>query len=218
MSKVLNKLLKANEGDQLDYKLTISAPAKIAKTLASFANHLGGIVAVGIRDDKSLIGIDPEEEKFQILVAANQYVSPPLKVEFEVIYTPDETEVEEEMAFLLVKIAQSDKRPHYVISNTGEKKAYIRQADRCIPASQVILRQLQKGTYNPTRFTKDLRIKDSNGKRVLAHLEKHSKITAREACKRFNLSERRANRLFQQMVTEGWLRVHDHDKEVYFTR
>ena len=218
MSKVLKKLLRMGEGEQLDYKLTISRPEKIAKSLASFANHLGGTLVVGVHDDRNIRGVDPEEEKYVLDQAAQSLCDPPIPLKYEPIYVPHPTIEDEEVCILLVRIPASGERPHYVLEKNGERQLYIRQADRSLPASHQIEQQLIKGTYSPQVNIEIPKVKNTQAKQVLVYVQKNLKITVKIAAKRFNLSERRAQRLLHEMTEDGLLRAHDHEKEVYFTR
>ncbi|MEL6535677.1 MAG: RNA-binding domain-containing protein [Bacteroidota bacterium] len=218
MSKVLRNLLRNGEGEQNDFKLTISNSEKIAKTLTSFANHLGGTLTVGVRDDRTVIGCDPEEEKYMLEQAGEVYCDPRVPLGFQTIYLPGEQEESEELSVLIANVPMSDQRPHYVVEKGGNRVLYIRQADQSIPASQAITQQLEKGTYQPQPHKSAKTVKDPNAKRVLAYLQQTSKITVKQAAKKLNMSERRAQRLLQELSERGILRAHDHEREVYFTR
>ena len=218
MSKALRKVLKAGEGETIDYKLTIPNAAKIARTLTSFANHLGGTIAVGVRDDRHVIGVDVEEEKFMLDQAANLHADPPLVLSYQVVYLPPEEPEGDEIEVLLVHIPDSAQKPHYVIEKNGDRHLYIRQGDQSLPASQSITHQLTTGTYHPKPHAQPAQVKDPLAKRILQLVAKEPKVTVKIAAKRCNLSERRAQRIMQQMVDEGLLRAHDHEKEVYYTR
>ncbi len=50
------ELIQMGEGLTVEFKRTIDSPFKIAKTLASFANTSGGILLVGIADNRSTVG------------------------------------------------------------------------------------------------------------------------------------------------------------------
>lgn len=52
----LEKLIKDGEGETLDFKKEITSVNKIAKTIVSFANHKGGIILVGVNDNKTILG------------------------------------------------------------------------------------------------------------------------------------------------------------------
>lgn len=70
------KMLIRGEDDTLDFKQTISSASKIAKTMAAFANHKGGTLLVGIRDNKTVAGIRTEDEKYMLDLAACFFANP----------------------------------------------------------------------------------------------------------------------------------------------
>ena len=67
----IKRYLRQGEGDMLDYKQEITSANKIAKTMVSFANHKGGTLLVGVRDNKSIAGIRTEDEKYMLDLAAS---------------------------------------------------------------------------------------------------------------------------------------------------
>ena len=218
MSKVLKKLLRTSEGDQLDFKLTISDPVKIAKTLSAFANHLGGTLVVGIRDDHTVVGIDAEEEKYVLERAAEVYCDPPVPLQFETVYLPPVHPEGEELVVLLVRVPNSPAKPHYVQHESGDRTLYIRQADQTLPASQSISQQLEQGKYAPAQGNPGPQVKDPHQRRILALVAQEPKITVKLVAKRCNLSERRAQRVLNELAMQGWLREHDLENTVYWTR
>ncbi|MDG1720248.1 MAG: ATP-binding protein [Bacteroidia bacterium] len=69
----IKKYLIDGEGETLDYKQEISSASKIAKTMVSFANHKGGVLLVGVRDNRSIAGIRSEDEKYMLDLASSFY-------------------------------------------------------------------------------------------------------------------------------------------------
>lgn len=130
MQKSLPELLKQGEGEKLDFKQKITSLHKIAKTIGSFANTLGGIILVGIKDDRSITGIDPEEEKFMLEQAANNYCRPAIPLLFE------ELEEDDELIVLKVSIEESTQKPHASLNKDGHWQVYLRQGDKSFPAGK----------------------------------------------------------------------------------
>lgn len=134
----IKELLKREEDIRLDFKLTISNSAKIAKTIVAFANTLGGKIAIGINDNKKIVGIDPEEELYMIKKAAEEFCIPPVPFEieiFEIDYLDDEV-LEEELYILLVNVPKSNT-DHQVISTDQKRIRYQRIGDRNIPDQEI---------------------------------------------------------------------------------
>ncbi|MCH7411345.1 ATP-binding protein [Belliella sp. DSM 111904] len=129
-------LLNMGEGEILDFKLTINDSFKIAKTLVAFANTVGGTIAIGINDQKKVIGIDPSEELFMIEQAANIHCQPAIEFDsevFEINYIKDE-KIDPEVYILLIYIKKSNFQ-HRVKDKDGKLLLYHRVNDRSLPVN-----------------------------------------------------------------------------------
>lgn len=108
----LRRLIRAGESETLEFKQQVADAAKIARTLAAFANTRRGKIIVGITDAQEAIGIDPEEEKYMIQTAASAYCKPP----------PNLTFSEQELdgaPLLIVDVPESAHKPHYALDENG---------------------------------------------------------------------------------------------------
>lgn len=205
--KILEKLIKEGEGENLEFKQKISDKNKISKTISSFANNTGGIILVGIKDDKTINNIDPEEEKYMLNEAANFYCEPPITLEFEEI-----EDGESGKTILLVHVPESDSKPHSCKTSNGWK-IYIRQKDQSTLASELNISLMRKGITDeviPDDFTA---IETS----LVFFLRKNNRITLNEYMKLVNISKRRAQRILTNLVIIGIIKVYDHEKENYYT-
>lgn len=209
--KGLRKLIFKGEGEQIDFKQKITDTYKIAKTITSFANTRGGKILVGVRDDKTIVGVDPEEEKYMLETAAQVYCDPPVPLEFKEI--EDE---EEEITVLMVTIAESSEKPHYVRDKNDQLHVYIRQRDKSIPAGKTMIDLMRKGELtsapqlNPTYL-------DHNERKLLTFLERNERITLKQFMQTVNISRRRALRILNTLTQEGAIRIHEHEQEPYYT-
>lgn len=209
MQHNLADLLKQGEGQGLDFKQKINSWNKIAKTISSFANTTGGIILVGVTDKRSLVGIDPEEEKYMLEEAALHYCKPPVTLQFEEI-----EEIEEEKIILKVSIAESLQKPHASLTNAGQWQVYIRQGDKSVPAGKNMIRLLS--IEQASEQTSMAILPDKNEQRVLQHLEVYEGITVKKLALLINFSERRALRLLRQMVSKGLIRLFEHEDEDFY--
>lgn len=104
----IKSLLKSGESAALEFKLTVTKPHKIAKTLVAFSNTMGGIVLIGINDQRKIIGVDIEEEMHMIDLAISKHIMPAVYVKYEVFeIAPDFGNFEEEVYLLLVEVGKS---------------------------------------------------------------------------------------------------------------
>ncbi len=125
------------EGKQLDYKYILPKNhEKFAKVIASFANALGGLIIVGVQDDKNdqphppFIGI-PYHEKLRNTIEdiIKVYIDPVVFVDINICINKSG-----ERMFVLIQIPQSNLTPHLV----GKlKRAYIRTGQSSRPETIV---------------------------------------------------------------------------------
>ncbi len=126
----VNLILKEEEGLKLEYKQQISSQEKIAKTLSAMSNTAGGLILVGISDQRKIMGIDPEEERFMIEGANQDFCYPKADLEIQVITLDPESVYEDEKYVLLVIVQPSKVGTIYVKQRDGSQKAYRRVEDK----------------------------------------------------------------------------------------
>ena len=73
----LERIIAEGEHEQQDFKYAISDARKIARSLSAFANHSGGRLLVGVRDNGSIAGVRNEEDIYLLEQAAEMYCEPP---------------------------------------------------------------------------------------------------------------------------------------------
>lgn len=207
----LADLLKGGEGETLDFKQKITSLDKIAKTICSFANTHGGTILVGVTDRRSLSGIDPEEEKYMLEQAAFHYCTPPVPLHFEEL---EEFEDDREVTILKVTINESAEKPHASRNKAGEWQVYIRQRDKSVPAGKNMQRHLRN--EKPEELTSQQIQLDKNELKIMDHLKLHERITVKELAGLINFSTRRAQRLLNEMVNKGLIRLFEHEREDYY--
>src|SRR5688572_16889908 len=63
----LKRLVSLGEGEKLEFKRKASHPEKIIREMIAFANTKGGILLLGVNDDKTIPGLKyPEDESLAI--------------------------------------------------------------------------------------------------------------------------------------------------------
>lgn len=207
----LADLLKEGEGETLDFKQKITSLDKIAKTICSFANTRGGTILVGVTDRRSLMGIDPEEEKYMLLQAAQNFCDPPVNLHFEEL---EELEDDKEIVILKVSIPESTQKPHASLNRTGQWQVYIRQRDKSVPAGKNMQRHLEN---EQPKAASDGRIElDKNEQKIMDYLRLNERVTVKELAAMINFSTRRAQRLLNQMMNKGLIRLFEHEREDYY--
>jgi predicted HTH transcriptional regulator len=204
----LSEILRRQEGEQLDYKQRITSLEKIARTICAFANTKGGMLLIGVKDDHTVTGIDPEEEKYMLEQAATTYCKPAVSLTYQ------ELEDEEDRTVLAVTIEESHVKPHSCRNNAGEWQVYVRQRDKSIPAGKIIIRQLENSTTD--NVPSDELLLNNHEKSVLRFVEVNERITVKKLMILLNFSKRRAERMLHEMVEKGLLRQFQHEKVDYY--
>lgn len=206
MNPHLKNLLLRGEDDQLDYKQTISSASKIAKTMVSFANHKGGTLLVGVRDNKSIAGVRSEDEKYMLDLAASFYCRPEIPIEL----------VEHDLGGKIViecHIPEGEEKPYYAKDKEGKWWVYIRVKDNSLLASKVVVDVLKRQGSDRGTFIKY----GKNEEALLKYLDGHERITLMEFKKLVNISKWRASKILVNLISAGVIRNHTTEKTEYFT-
>lgn len=131
-------LINSKESKTLDFKQKVTSKEKIARTIAAMANTEGGFILIGLSDQKKIIGIDPEEEKFMVESANEIFCTPRASLSCESYPWKDsesEKKSNKEKHLLLVTIKKTEGPEIYISDKMGNRKIYIRVDDqtRLIP-------------------------------------------------------------------------------------
>ncbi|RIJ41691.1 AlbA family DNA-binding domain-containing protein [Pontibacter oryzae] len=201
----LQRLITYGENDKVDFKQRVTKPDKIARTIVSFANTRGGIILVGVKDNGYVCGVDPEEEKHTIQLAADFYCNPPVPISYEEVEQEDRT-------VLKVIIPESSRKPHFAKLKEDDWRGYVRVNDTSVQTSRMVNKVLESST--PAFEQLPLNRHELS---VIDYLKLHPRITLRQFMKMANLSERRAYRIMVKLVIHGYLLLHDKEKEEFYT-
>ncbi|MFN0189951.1 MAG: RNA-binding domain-containing protein [Bacteroidia bacterium] len=204
--KRIQNIIDQGEGDMLDFKKEISNAHRIAKTMVSFANHHGGTLLVGVRDDGSISGVKAEEEKFMLEKAASTLCHPSIDLHIHEWNLKGKVVLE-------VLVPEGKDKPFYAIDEEGKKWVYVRQKDQSLLASKVVVEVLKRKSSNNhsvVEFT-------SKEKALLDYLKENPRITLKEYSKLVNISRWRAQRILVNLISIGVIRVFDIEKPEYYT-
>jgi predicted HTH transcriptional regulator len=203
----LRRQILEGEGVSLDFKKTITSCEKIAKTMVSFANNVGGRLLIGVLDDGTIKGVKSEdEERYMITKAAHFFTRPALEPIFEEVYYDDKL-------VLVVDIPESTDKPHYALAEDGKWWVYIRVKDKSVLASKIVVDVLKQSASNQGVLIEY----SSKEKALLEHLDKTERINVKQFCELLNIGRRRAQRILVNLVLTGVIRVHTTEKEEFYT-
>ncbi|MCE2787122.1 MAG: RNA-binding domain-containing protein [Bacteroidota bacterium] len=199
-------LIAKGESESLDFKKTISSAAKIAKTMVAFANHKGGVLLVGVNDNRTISGVKSEDEKYMLDLAASFYCKPEVKLELTEWELGNKTVIE-------AKINEGKNKPYYAKDEDGKWWVYVRVKDQSLLASKVVVDVLKRQSAKQNTLITYTKHEQS----LLHYLDKHNKITLKQLCKLLNISRWRAQRMLINLVSAGVIRNHTTEKEEFFT-
>lgn len=206
MNDRIKRYLIDGEGDMLDYKQEISSANKIAKTMVSFANHKGGTLLVGVRDNRSIAGIRTEDEKYMLDLAASFYCKPEITLEI----------LEHDIGGKVVLeciVPEGDNKPYSAKGEDGKWWVYIRNKDKSLLASKIVVDVLRRQASNKGTLIKY----GKNEEMLLKYLAENERITLNEFKKKINISRWRASKILVNLISAGVIRNHTHEKTEFYT-
>jgi|TARA_B110000967_G_scaffold32814_1_gene31455 predicted HTH transcriptional regulator len=202
----IKRYLIDGEGDMLDYKQEISSAHKIAKTMVSFANHKGGTLLVGVRDNRSIAGIRTEDEKYMLDLAASFYCKP------EIILEILEHDIGGKIVLECI-VPEGEIKPYSAKGEDGKWWVYVRNKDKSLLASKVVVDVLRRQASSDGTLIEY----GKNEEMLLKYLEENERITLNEFKKKVNISRWRASKILVNLISAGVIRNHTHEKTEFYT-
>lgn len=209
------KLLElVEEGENLttEFKLRFSTPDKIAKELIAFANTRGGLLLIGVADDKRIIGVASEKEEAGLVEEALRLIEP----EIEATFSYQQFEGKE---IVIVSVAESPLKPHriqdYKPFDINTAQVYVRVQDKSVQASKEMIK-IMKAKQSAEGLKKySVGVLE---KQIFSFLNEQEAITVQQCATLFNVSNRRASRSLVNLVRAGLLILHTRvNGEDFFT-
>ena len=212
--KQLRKIIEEGENISVEFKREFSSYEKIAKEMIALANTKGGLLILGVDDNRSIYGLLSEKGDAELLhQTAENYCVPPIKLSinhFEI----------EGLDIIAAYIPPSENPPHRIQDyekklDLNSAQVYIRVNDSSVLASKEMIKILQaKAGEIPL---KNYEV-GKNEKIVFDYLEDHETITVKELSEIANLSGRRASRTLIKMVRADLLYIHTKENgESYYS-
>jgi len=190
----------------LDYKQEITSAHKIAKTMVSFANHKGGTLLVGVRDNRTIAGIRTEDEKYMLDLAASFYCKP------EIILAIIEHQIGDKVVLECI-VPEGDGKPYYAKGEDEKWWVYIRNKDKSLLASKIVVDVLKRQSSNLGTVISY----GKNEEALLKYLEENERINLQEFRKMVNISKWRAAKILVNLISAGVIRNHTHEKTEFYT-
>lgn len=202
----LKNLIQTGESSFLEFKHSVSSPAKIAKEMAAFANTKGGTILIGIKDNGEMVGVEGYfEEEFLLNQAAREECIPEIPIEIELIQLGDRD-------VLFVKVPEAETKPVYVKGKT-ERQVYIRDHDESVLASDEYIEVL-KQNYADEGVTFQYGDKEQQ---LFRFLNEYGDITVERLAILINVTTYRAAKILVNLVSAGVLDLFEKDGIAHYT-
>lgn len=105
------ELIARPEGKRLEFKRDLSSPVPVLRSLIAFANSAGGVLVIGVDDDRSVRGLaDPLAVESRLVNMISDKIAPRLVPEIDVMRWRS-TNV------IVVEVHLSPSRPHRIIAD-----------------------------------------------------------------------------------------------------
>ena len=198
----LKKLVAQGEGPFLEFKRKAAYPEKIVREMVAFANTRGGILLLGVGDDRTLPGLKfPEDESLAVQQALKK-CKPPLPIK--------ETFIPIGNARTIIKydITESERKPHFISDSNSSKESFVRVNDQTIKASREVTEIVQRA-----RKKKDIRFYYGEHERFLMqYLDANPTITLEKFIELSGLKPFYASRKLVLLVLADVLNITPHEK------
>ncbi|MEZ4827355.1 MAG: ATP-binding protein [Bacteroidia bacterium] len=203
----LKKLVEKGEGPNLEFKRKAAFPEKLAREMVAFANTGGGILMVGVDDDKSIPGCKfPDEDMFAIENFLLKSCHPKLNFRLEKV------PLSAKRVILVYHIPRSRKKPHFLVQD-GNRQAFVRSRDMSIVASREMISLLR---LERRKSGVSIRMGERE-KLIFEYLEQFGKITLEEAQRLLKTGRRQVSGLLVLLVRAGLLRIQPSEKGDFFS-
>ncbi|KAA0993745.1 AlbA family DNA-binding domain-containing protein [Dyadobacter aurulentus] len=187
MIKSIGEIISAGEGLSIEFKRRIDNPAKIARTIVSFANTSGGILMIGVADSGIVTGVSSELAELQKLEKASlDFIEPRIHIQIK-------SERIDGKQVMLVFVQESAEKPHYVVGERGARTIYIRVKDKSVPIPKLLL-------YNSDNLETEKLLASRHVKSLIAYLKSADAVSAKMFSKMINISEKRADRMLHDLA------------------
>jgi hypothetical protein len=197
----LRKLVLKGEGLQLEFKRKATHPEKIVREMIAFANTSGGILLVGIGDDKTIPGLKYPDGESHVIKQALSQCHPALH--FTETFIP----VGDARTVLQYEIPESKRKPHAMIVD-GEKEVYVRVNDQSIKASREMREIVKRAQHK-----KDVQFYyGEHEKFLMQYLEQNPFITLKKFIELRGLKRFYASKKLVLLVLADVLRITPHEK------
>ena len=196
----LKRLVKTGESTFLEFKKTISSPEKIAREVCAFANTKGGMLLIGVNDDKTIIGVTSFfEEQYLLAEAMSYYCEPAVQHTIELVETGQREVV-------VVRVEEAELKPVRV-NLKGKKIVFVRRNDKSVTASKEQAELLRlSGKNEGITFQYGPR-----EQKLFRFLNEYNKITVSEFSNLIDVNKKTSSKILVSLASIGVLKLLSND-------
>lgn len=191
-------LIEEGEHEHQDFKFAISDARKIARSISAFANHDGGRLLIGVKDNGIVAGIRNEEDIYMIETAAETFCSPAVKVEINAY------NIENNLVVLKADIPKALRPPVMVKEEGGIFKAYYRVRDENFAAPDMLLVAWEIYAHSESGTLLKL---DERHRRLISMIEERGEISFEEYVVATHSSRARALDLVGRLIASSIVNI-----------
>ena len=110
-------------------------------------------------------------------------------------------------------VPEGDNKPYSAKGEDGKWWVYIRNKDKSLLASKIVVDVLRRQASNKGTLIKY----GKNEEMLLKYLAENERITLNEFKKKINISRWRASKILVNLISAGVIRNHTHEKTEFYT-
>jgi predicted HTH transcriptional regulator len=110
-------------------------------------------------------------------------------------------------------VPNGEDKPYYAKDENEKWWAYVRVRDQSILASKIVLDVMRKNLAAENTLIEY----SSKEQALFQYLKENHRITLKQYCKLLNISRWRAQRILVNLISAGIIRIHDIEKEEFYT-
>ena len=204
----IESLIEQGEHEHQDFKYQITDARKIARSISAFANHSGGHLLVGVKDNGNIVGVSSDEEIYMIEQAATMYCQPEQKVNFRIFRVAGKS-------VLKVDINEAQEKPVKAPDDNGLWRTYYRVADENVLASSTHVK-VMKIKSQPADDDVVINLTDKE-KLLLDYLQDHGGITLSGYERLAHISFHAAQNTIVKLCEMGIIDIEYHNNQCLIT-
>jgi len=178
------------EGPECEWKERLPRPPRLARTLAAFANGVGGSLWIGVEDRGGVVGVgNPRDVHAALRHVAEEWVEPVPALQIVRHRVAGRTLLEG-------RIAPASDGPVRALLPSGERRVYVRDGASSRPATAAQVKAMGARCGRAPRL-------DATGRRLLALLTREGPHTLATLTRAARMGRRNARRALVALARAG---------------